>query len=103
MRTKEKLSKPKGLRLTPTVAKRLTTHSIERGEEEIDIIRRAVITELDRLDSLIPDATHIRLNKLREAGLDFPAVVDEAIARKAMEDAQLKMPQILAGREAVAV
>lgn len=98
MSKKEKLSKPKGLRLTPTVAKRLATHSAERGEEEIDIIRRALITELDRLDSMIPDATHIRLNKLREAGLDFSQVVDDAIARKVIEDAQLKIPQILDAR-----
>ena len=92
MSKKEKLGAPWGIRLSPTMETRLHWHARERGEEEIDIIRRALGSELDRLDSMIPDATRVTLNKLRQAGLDFDQVVADAIAKKAVEDAQLRIP-----------
>lgn len=94
MRNKEKLGDPWGIRLTPTMERRLTWHSRERGEEEIEIIRRAIGGELDRLDALIPDAVRAKLNQLRDAGLEFDGVVADALARKQVEDAQLKMPAV---------
>lgn len=94
MRKKEKLGAPWGIRLTPTMETRLAWHARERGEDEIEIIRRALGAELDRLDAIIPDATRAELNKLRDAGLDFEAVVADAVAKKRLEDAQLRLPEI---------
>ncbi len=96
MSKKEKLSKLIGLRLAPVVALRLARHASERGEEPVDIIRRGLVAELDKLDAQIPDATRVELNKLADAGLSLAEVVQDSIDRKRAEDAQMEIPVVAA-------
>lgn len=92
---KEKMTAQVLVRLTPTLLSRLEKICKEGGLDKTEIARRGLVMELERLESLIPDATRSTLNKLRDAGLDFDLVVADALARKAAEDAQLKMAAII--------
>lgn len=51
---KEKLTEAKGLRLTPTMNSRLGRAARTKGEDEMEIIRRAIGTELDRIEAAQP-------------------------------------------------
>jgi len=91
---KEKLSRKKLLSFTPTLGDRLDRVASMRGEDATEIIRRGVITELDRIEALRPplDAiTAARLEKLRalsELHVDVENMLDAALIRAG--DAQFK-------------
>jgi len=91
---KEKLSRKKLLSFTPTLGDRLDRIASMRGEDATEIIRRGVVTELDRIEALRPPldtVTTARLEKLRalsELHVDVEDMLDAALRRAG--DAQLQ-------------
>jgi predicted DNA-binding protein len=89
MKEREKLSRPMGVRLGPSVSRRLAEEASKRGVEESEVARAAIERELRASE----DAEALRqVGRLREAGIDLEKLVDLALAKKALDDAQEKLP-----------
>jgi post-segregation antitoxin (ccd killing protein) len=87
--SREKLSRSRGLRFAPSVAERLSEQARAAGVDEGELARHAVEVEIMRRE----DTAALReVARLRAAGIDLKALVDLALAKKALEDAQVNLP-----------
>lgn len=89
---KEKLTVPKGLRLTKTMAERLDRVVRRRGDDEMDLIRRALGAELDRLE-----AAGVHQDLVAQVRELAEVVGPEAVRQKLVELASEKsVPEVVA-------
>jgi predicted DNA-binding protein len=79
------------IRLTPTLLDRLNAASVQLNLEKTELVRSALEADLSRREL---DATLAQVRRLQDAGVDLKAMIDYALAVKALEDAQHRLPGI---------